>query len=157
MADTERNIGQPDVIINAPPGTRIEINFWDVSAELLSPEKRKVGKEARPMDPGALRALAGYSATSIRDEFPLLVEFPTGDEPRSDALMDLDDAGQILHEEDFSVGQVSEVILALDSLSNLKANKQLEVQFERVVVEAVNDAFPEEGKIDIDEYFKSRS
>jgi hypothetical protein len=157
MADKERNIGQPDIIISAPPGTRIEINFTAVSAELTDPQKRKVyQKEVRSMDPLAVRALAGYGAASLRDNYPNLVEFPPGDEPKIEVLMDIDDAGTMLYKDGFTVGQVSNVILALDSLSNLKANKQMEIQFKRVIVEAVNEVFPQEGKIDVDEYFGGR-
>lgn len=153
MANPETKGGETKIAIDLT----IEISFGDISGELLSPEKLKTLKEKRPMDPRALCALAGYSAASLRDSFPLLVVFPTGDEPRADGLMDVDDAGMVMYEQDFTVGEVSEVILALDSLSSLKANKQMEIQFKRVIVEAVNDAFPEEGKIDIDGYFGGRS
>lgn len=158
MANPESDPGRTKITIEAPAGARIEISFWAVSEELLTKEKRKVTpKEDRSMNPVALRALAGYAAVSLKDTFPSLVVFPAGDEPRSEILMDVDDAGRVLYEEDFTVGEVSGVILALDSLSNLKANKQMEIQFRRVILEAVNKVFPEKGKIDVDEYFGGRS
>ena len=153
MTQAEKEKGGSQVTINV----NVNINLGEMEEEIQLVEKREVSKRANPIPIVVLRSAASYAAVKLQEEYPSLVQFtPTG-EPKSDVFLSLTDTGKSLYKGGFKVGQVADVILALDSLSNLKEDKQLEAQFERTVVEAVNELYPSEGRIDIDEYFASRS
>jgi hypothetical protein len=133
-------------------GDVVHIDISLVQAQIPKTEIGALVQKRKPIPPEEFETLAVLTLYDLEGEFSNLVQITASDEAKKGQSMDPYNAGTNLHEVDISPLDVLKAMFGTEALTDLKSNPAVALQVQQSILITLNEYFPEEARIDIDEF-----